>query len=71
MDLVALVFNVSQIQTVEKGGRIICLRKAKYATDATDDISLTLFGSMVDVIKRKIRTCLQTYECQNANLQDF
>ena len=65
------MFNVSQIQTVEKGGRIICLRKAKYATDATDDISLTLFGSMVDVIEEKntyMFTDLRVSKCKFTRL---
>ena len=50
--LVALVFNVSQIQIVEKDGEIILLWKARLK-NATDDISLTLFGSMFDVIEEK------------------
>lgn len=50
--LVALVFNVSQIQIVEKDGEIIRLWKARLK-NATDDISLTLFGSMFDVTEEK------------------
>ena len=57
VNLVALVFNVSQIQTVEKDGRVIRLRKAK-VKDATDDIPLTLFDSMVDVIEEKSKYML-------------
>lgn len=48
--LLALVFNVSQIQIVEKDGEIIRLWKATLK-NATDDISLTLFGSMFYVIE--------------------
>ena len=50
MALLALVFNVSQIQIVEKDGEVIPLWKATLK-NATDDISLTLFGSMFDVIE--------------------
>ena len=52
VNLVAFVVNVLQIETVEKDERVIHLRKATLK-DVTDDIPLTLFGSMVDVIEKK------------------
>ena len=55
------MFNFSQIQTIAKGEKIIRLWKVTLK-DATDDISLTLFGSMVDVIEeisRSLFTVLQ------------
>ena len=70
VNLVAFVVNVLQIETVEKDERVIHLRKATLK-DVTDDIPLTLFGSMVDVIEKKSTYMLTDLECQNRNLQDF
>ena len=58
MNLVTLAFNVSQIQTIKKDGTVIRLRKATLK-DATDEIPLTLFSSMVDVIEEKSKYMLR------------
>ena len=52
VNLVVPVFNVWQIQTVKKDGRVSFLQKATLK-HATDYIPLTFFGSMVDVIEEK------------------
>ena len=58
VNLVTLAFNVSQIQTIKKDGTVIRLRKATLK-DATDDIPLALFSSMVDVIEEKSKYMLR------------